>query len=84
MSERRIEFQVEGSKVRLDKLLGEQVPELSRSAAQKLIGKGLVTVDGEIAKPSHKVRQGEEVVVLLPAEQWCSSYSSQWILRCIP
>jgi 23S rRNA pseudouridine1911/1915/1917 synthase len=28
-----------------------------------------VTVDGELAKPSHKVRQGEEVVVLLPAEE---------------
>jgi 23S rRNA pseudouridine1911/1915/1917 synthase len=79
MSERRIEFQVEGSKVRLDKLLAEQVPELSRSAAQKLIGSGLVTVDGEIAKPSHKVRQGEEIVALLPAEQ-----SAQLLPEAIP
>ena len=69
MSERRIEFQIEESKVRLDKLLAEQVPELSRSAAQRLITAGRVTVDGEIAKPSHKVRQGEEVVALLPAEE---------------
>jgi 23S rRNA pseudouridine1911/1915/1917 synthase len=69
MSERRIELQVDASKVRLDKFLAGQVPELSRSAAQRLIASGRVTVDGELAKPSHKVRQGEEVVVLLPAEE---------------
>jgi 23S rRNA pseudouridine1911/1915/1917 synthase len=69
MSERRIELQVDASKVRLDKFLAGQLPELSRSAAQRLIASGRVTVDGELAKPSHKVRQGEEVVVLLPAEE---------------
>ena len=69
MSERRIELRIEASSVRLDKFLTEQVPELSRSAAQRLIAGGGVTVDGEPAKPSHKVRRGEEVVVLLPAEE---------------
>jgi 23S rRNA pseudouridine1911/1915/1917 synthase len=69
MSERRIEFQVDASKVRLDKFLADQVSELSRSAAQRLITGGQVTVDGELVKPSHKVRQGEEVVLLLPAEE---------------
>ena len=69
MNERRIEFQVEEDKVRLDKFLAEQVPELSRSAAQRLTTAGRVTVDGEIAKPSHKVRQGEQVVALLPTEE---------------
>ena len=69
MSEQRIEFHVDVSKVRLDKFLAEQVPELSRSAAQRLIAGGRVTVDGEPAKPSHKVRQGEQVVALLPAEE---------------
>ncbi len=69
MSERRIEFQAEDGSVRLDKLLAEQVPGLSRSAAQRLIADDQVTVDGEPAKPSHKVRRGEEIVVLLPAEE---------------
>ena len=69
MGEQRIEFQVNVNKVRLDKFLAEQVPELSRSAAQRLIAGGRVTVDGEPAKPSHKVRQGEQVVALLPAEE---------------
>jgi 23S rRNA pseudouridine1911/1915/1917 synthase len=69
MSARRIELRIEGSKVRLDKYLADRVPDLSRSAVQKLIGSGRVTVDGEVAKPSHKVRQGEEVVLLLPVEE---------------
>ena len=69
MSARRIELRVEENKVRLDKYLAVRVPDLTRSALQKLIGSGQVTVDGEIAKPSHKVRQGEEVVLLLPAEE---------------
>jgi 23S rRNA pseudouridine1911/1915/1917 synthase len=79
MSERRIEFQVDASTVRLDKFLAEQVPELSRSAAQRLISGGQVTVNGELAKPSHKVRLGEEVVVLLPAEE-----SSELLPEAIP
>jgi 23S rRNA pseudouridine1911/1915/1917 synthase len=69
MSSRRIELRVEESKVRLDKFLADRVPDLSRSAVQKLIGSGRVTVDGEIAKPSHKVRPGEDIVLLLPAEE---------------
>ncbi|MFN2185264.1 MAG: RluA family pseudouridine synthase [Anaerolineae bacterium] len=69
MSERRIELRIDASKARLDKFLAEQVPELSRSEIQRLIASGQVTVDGEPAKPSHKVRMGEEVVVLVPAEE---------------
>jgi 23S rRNA pseudouridine1911/1915/1917 synthase len=69
MSERRIELRIDASKGRLDKFLAEQVPGLSRSEIQRLIASGRVTVDGEPAKPSHKVRMGEEVVVLVPAEE---------------
>lgn len=69
MSERRIEFQAETSNLRLDRFLAEQVPALSRSAAQRLIADGQVTVDGEPAKPSHKVKRGEEIVALIPAEE---------------
>jgi 23S rRNA pseudouridine1911/1915/1917 synthase len=69
MSEQRIEFQVDGSKVRLDKFLAGQMPELSRSAAQRLIDNGRVTVDGEPVKASYKVRPGDRVVVVLPADE---------------
>ncbi len=84
MSERRIELRVDEDKarpdvvradevrldrVRLDKFLAGGIPELSRSAAQRLIDEGRVTVDGEPVKASYKVRAGDRVVVLLPAEE---------------
>jgi 23S rRNA pseudouridine1911/1915/1917 synthase len=69
MTEQRIELQVSEGKVRLDKFLADQVPELSRSAAQRLIGNGRVTVNGEPAKASYKVSLGDRVVALLPGEE---------------
>jgi 23S rRNA pseudouridine1911/1915/1917 synthase len=69
MSEQRIELQVSKAKVRLDKFLAEHVSELSRSAAQRLIDDGQVTVNGELSKPSYKVRIGDVVLALLPTEE---------------
>lgn len=69
MSERRTELQVEVGEVRLDKFLADQIPELSRSVAQQLIDQGQVDVNGKPAKASHKLRPGDQVVVLLPIEQ---------------
>jgi 23S rRNA pseudouridine1911/1915/1917 synthase len=68
MSGRRIELRIDASGVRLDKFLAQQVPELSRSEIQRLITSERVTVDGEPTKPSYKVRRGEKVVILGPAE----------------
>lgn len=51
---------------RLDKYVAQAVPELSRSRAQKLIEEGLITVRGEIAKPSYRVEVGDLVVVRIP------------------
>jgi 23S rRNA pseudouridine1911/1915/1917 synthase len=68
MSERRIELEIDTSELRLDKFLAQRVPELSRSEIQRLIASERVTVDGEPAKPSYKVRRGEQVVILVPAE----------------
>jgi 23S rRNA pseudouridine1911/1915/1917 synthase len=84
MSERRIELLVvedqapadvvqadklQANRVRLDKFLAGRLPELSRSAAQRLIDDGQVTVDGEPVKASHKVRAGDRIVVLLPGKE---------------
>jgi 23S rRNA pseudouridine1911/1915/1917 synthase len=69
VNERRIELYVIEGKVRLDRFLADQVPELSRSAAQRLIDAGQVTVNGEPARPSYKLRPGEAIVVLLLAEE---------------
>lgn len=69
MAEQRLEIQVSGEKDRLDRFLAAQVPELSRSAAQRLIEAGQVTVNGEPVKASYKTRPGDRVVVLLPGHE---------------
>lgn len=68
MKEQRIELVVPEGKIRVDKFLADQVPQLSRSAAQRLIDAGRATVNGEPVKASHKVGAGDLVVALLPAD----------------
>jgi 23S rRNA pseudouridine1911/1915/1917 synthase len=68
MSEGRVEFQVREGKVRLDKVLAGRVPDLSRSAAQRLIESGRVTVNGDPVKASYKVSPGDQVVAFLPSD----------------
>jgi 23S rRNA pseudouridine1911/1915/1917 synthase len=79
MTGRRIELVVTGDKIRVDKLLADQLPELSRSAAQKLIDSGQATVNGETVRSSHKVSAGDLVVALLPAEE-----STELLPQAIP
>jgi 23S rRNA pseudouridine1911/1915/1917 synthase len=70
MSEhRQIELQVNERSGRLDKYLADEIPELSRSAAQRLIDDAQVTVNGEPARASYKTRPGDAVVVLLPSPE---------------
>lgn len=52
---------------RLDRLAARRIG-ISRSAAQRFIAGGLVTVDGKAATASHKVRGGETVRAELPDE----------------
>ncbi len=54
---------------RLDKLLAGCVPELSRSAAQRLIEQGRVTVNGVLRQANHRVKSGDVIVVELPDTQ---------------
>lgn len=51
---------------RLDKYLSLQVSIQSRSRAEFLIDKGLVTVNGKIAKSSYKMKVSDSVEVTLP------------------
>ena len=51
---------------RLDAFLARCADNLSRSAAQKLIEDGFVTVDGGKAKKNDKLRVGAEVVYTIP------------------
>ncbi|HXG42294.1 MAG TPA: RluA family pseudouridine synthase [Dehalococcoidia bacterium] len=51
---------------RLDVFLARRIDRLSRSQAQRLIQRGLVTVEGEEARAARIVRRGERVTVHFP------------------
>ena len=59
---------VEGSEagVRLDVWLAGRLPELSRARVQALMAEGAVRLGGHAARPSLRLRGGEEVTVDLP------------------
>ncbi len=54
---------------RLDAAIAELCPELSRSAAQRLVEEGLVTVNGKPAKKNYKTFPGDEISLILPQAQ---------------
>jgi 23S rRNA pseudouridine1911/1915/1917 synthase len=51
---------------RLDVFLAHREPTLSRSALQRFITEGRVTVNGTVVKPSHKIKPGDQVVLTIP------------------
>lgn len=59
-------FVADSSGVRLDKFVGDRCPELSRTHAQKLIGDGGITVNGQAAKASLKLSIGDKVDIVIP------------------
>ncbi|MGQ9627601.1 MAG: RluA family pseudouridine synthase, partial [Anaerolineae bacterium] len=54
--------------LRLDKYIAGQLEALSRSAAQKLIKEGNITVNGQIVRPSYLVEKGDFILICLPPE----------------
>ena len=52
--------------VRIDAFLAEMVEQLSRSAAQQLLEKGGITVNGKAVKKNYKAHDGDEITVELP------------------
>jgi 23S rRNA pseudouridine1911/1915/1917 synthase len=51
---------------RLDKFLSEKFPAASRGALQRLIEEGHIRVNGQIVKPTHSPRAGDEIHVHWP------------------
>jgi 23S rRNA pseudouridine1911/1915/1917 synthase len=49
--------------------LSDRMPALSRTAVQRLIDAGTVTVNGAVPRSSYKVRRGDTVVVRVPPAQ---------------
>ena len=62
------EFRVKARMVgkRIDAYLASRFPDYSRSVIQKVIDAGAVLVNGEVPKPSYKVRQDDVIRVWLP------------------
>ena len=51
---------------RLDAFLARVVPDMSRAAAQKLIGQGNVLVNGAVGKKNNRLETGDEIRVTVP------------------
>jgi 23S rRNA pseudouridine1911/1915/1917 synthase len=69
MDGQRVELHVEEGGIRLDKFLAGQLGQVTRSAVQRLVDEGRVTVNGELIRASYKVRRGDEIAVRLPAPE---------------
>jgi 23S rRNA pseudouridine1911/1915/1917 synthase len=54
-----LEVDQASSGVRLDHLLVQSIPDTSRSRITSSIRSGLIRVDGEVRKPSYKLKEGE-------------------------
>jgi 23S rRNA pseudouridine1911/1915/1917 synthase len=61
-----MEFRIDEGGIRLDVFLAENVENLTRSRAQKLIGDGDATVNGQASKPNYKLRTGDVVCLAMP------------------
>jgi len=61
----KITFEVQKTGERIDALLPHIVPDLSRSAAQKLLDGGFVTIRGMPLRKNYRVTQGDTVEVSL-------------------
>lgn len=59
-------IQTQESAERIDALLARSLPELTRSAAQRLLAQGAVTKDGTPVKKNYKTAPGDTFVVTLP------------------
>ena len=51
---------------RLDHFLANRDPYFSRTALQRLILDGHITIDGQSVKPSHKIKPGDRIVLTVP------------------
>jgi 23S rRNA pseudouridine1911/1915/1917 synthase len=62
-----ISVPIEAEDQRLDLFLASRFNETSRSAIQRAISGGDITVNGKTVKPSHRLKSGEEIAGEIPA-----------------
>ena len=65
-SSRSLKVQGSDAGARLDAWIVRQLPELSRARVQALMAEGAVRLGGRPARPSARLRGGEDVIVELP------------------
>lgn len=61
-----LRLKVDAPGQRADQFLAAALPQLTRSAAQRLLEEGAVTLDGRPVKKNYKTAPGDELVVILP------------------
>lgn len=71
LDESIISITVQESAERIDALLARCVPELTRSAAVRLIDEGAVTVGGRPVRKNYKCAVGDEIVLTMPEVSDC-------------
>ncbi|MDD3279594.1 MAG: RluA family pseudouridine synthase [Lachnospiraceae bacterium] len=59
----------EDEKLRIDRYLSEQIPDLSRSRLQKLLKEGHISVNEHAIKASYVVQENDKISILLPPNQ---------------
>lgn len=59
-------FVVQNAGVRIDRFLTDNIPEITRSAVQKIIDEANVTVNGEVVPKNYKCRVGDNIDVTVP------------------
>ena len=69
MDEEYLQIQAEESGERIDALLARSVSSLSRSAAQRLLEQGRVTLSGAPVRKNYRCTAGDAFDVLLPAAE---------------
>ncbi len=79
MTYEHTEFDVTDGGARLDRFLAQQIPDRSRSAIQKLIDSGKVTVNDEPVRASYKVKAGDRILVPLPDDHGVPSLTAELI-----
>jgi len=60
----KIAVEADDAGLRLDRVVANRCPELSRTRVQELIAGGLVRLNGKTAKDSHKVHAGDAIEVV--------------------
>jgi len=64
-----VSFSIQEPGKRLDKVVADRFPHLSRTQSQRLIQTAQVTVDGHARKPAYRVVLGEQVTIVLPPDE---------------